>query len=98
MPSNKRSVPTGDDDYNVTYYEDSIDKLVERVHGVDRQLKDANRKVSGNLTVLILVLVCLISVVLVNQVHTSNTNKTYDLHSKAGFCNLTMKEKITTNP
>ena len=22
MPSNKRSVPTGDDDYNVTYYED----------------------------------------------------------------------------
>ena len=50
MYKNKTSVRRGDDDYNLTYYEDSIEKVVERVDDVDKQLKDVNRRVSSNLT------------------------------------------------
>ena len=46
MYTNKRSVRRGDDDYNLTYYEDSIEKVVEKVEDVDKQLKDVNRRVS----------------------------------------------------
>ena len=63
MYKNKKSVRRGDDDYNLTYYEDSIEKVVERVDDVDKQLKDVNRRVSANLTVLkcaLFTIICLI--------------------------------------
>ena len=102
MYTNKRSVRRGDDDYNLTYYEDSIEKVIERVDDVDKQLKDVNRRVSANLTVLkcavftiiclVLVIVALISLVLVT-VNTSNMSQTGDsgsLPSNTGGCTLSM--------
>ena len=78
MYSNKRSVRRVDDDYNVTYYEDSIEKVVERVDDVDKQLKDVNKRVSANLTVLkcaLFTIICLILIMValisVNIVYTT---------------------------
>ena len=98
MYKKNKSVRRGDDDYNLTYYEDSIEKVVERVDAVDKQLRDVNRRVSANLTVLkcalftiiclILILVALISV---NIVYTFNINTTRDgVFPRSDGCKLSL--------
>ena len=105
MAKSKRSEHNHDDEYNLTYYEENVMKMVEKQ---DKQLSDVKRMLSANITVMkcalftiicmVIIIICLLSVIILKvDTFTSPTMfsaPSNDLNVGLGPCKLSMNGQL----